>query len=131
MALLVSESKNASRSAGRIETGVPAERTDGGPAGTPAWVKLVRSGPQVEVFQSDNGLTWTSIGTAPIATSGEVYVANTGSPKTPASRRGPVIDNLSIEPASILPRRLTLPPLVSLTWPIWGNVPHHAPAPSP
>ena len=86
----------------RIEIGAAIERTDAGPGGTPAstpartdrapgapastpartdrapgapaWVKLVRRGTQVEVFRSDDGQAWTSIGSAKLETAGEVYV---------------------------------------------------------
>jgi hypothetical protein len=115
--LLVSET-NGYAWTRRGETGLP-ERTDGGRAGTPAWVKLVRSGTQVEVFRSDDGLTWTSIGTAPIASSVEVYVGLAISGGSAGVEARAVLDHVSVESAGVpaLPLPLTLPPLVSLTSP--------------
>ena len=77
VALLVSESDGYAFDR-RTETGVPAERTDGGPAGIPAWVKLVRRGPQVEVFRSDDGAGVDVHRDRAIAASGEVYVGTCG-----------------------------------------------------
>ena len=104
----------------RTEIGAASEPADGGPGGIPAWVKLARRGPEVEVFRSSDGVTWTSIGTASIGTS-EVYaglaVSSEGADATA------VLDQVSIEAAAdltagLLPG-LNLPPLVTLTSP--GN----------
>jgi len=106
----------------RTETGAASERTDGGPAGVPSWVKLVRRGPEVEVFRSSDGLTWTSIATSPIAASGDVYAGLAVSSGTAEATA--VLDQVSIGPAGspdalTLPILPNLPPVVTLTSP--GN----------
>jgi hypothetical protein len=116
----------------RTETGASSERTDGGPGGIPAWVKLVRRGPEVEVFRSSDGSAWTSIGTTSIATGGDVYVglavssetAGTSSPARTAEATA-VLDDVSITSAAdssgSLTSLLNLPPIVALTSPTTGG----------
>ena len=58
----------------RDQIGEWSEHTDGGPGGAPGWVRLVRRGNTVEAFRSNDGLTWTSMGSTELVIDGQVYV---------------------------------------------------------
>lgn len=58
----------------RSSTGGSTTRTEG-PAGTaPVWLRLVRKGSQFTGYQSSNGTSWTTTGSATISMTASVYV---------------------------------------------------------
>ena len=45
----------------RTSTGRSTSLADTGAAGTPVWVRLVRTGSTITAYRSDNGTTWTRV----------------------------------------------------------------------
>lgn len=58
----------------RTATGGVSENTSGGAATAPRWVRVVRGGSTFTGYQSADGLTWTTIGSATITMTAGVYI---------------------------------------------------------
>ncbi len=58
----------------RTTTGGSSEHTAGGGYSAPYWVRMVRSGDTFTSYESDNGTSWTEIGSASISMSTNVYI---------------------------------------------------------
>ena len=105
----------------RRETGSESEHADGGAGSAPGWVRLVRSGSTFEAFQSSDGQTWTSIGSAEITMSDQVYVGLGVVSQATYTESMAVFDQFSAGAATpsgtILPN---LPPTVTLVTPLNG-----------
>jgi regulation of enolase protein 1 (concanavalin A-like superfamily) len=95
----------------------PGDVTQPGPVGAvgaPAWVRLVRQGSTVTGFQSNDGVTWTAVGTATLAPA-TLYVGLEVTSHDPAQAATAVFDSVTVRVPS--PNQ---PPTVSLTAPANG-----------
>ena len=95
----------------------PGALTQPGPVGTvgaPYWVRLVRRGSTVTGFQSSDGVTWTAVGTATMATA-TLYVGLEVTSHNPAQAATAVFDNVTVRVPSA-----NQAPTVSLTTPANG-----------
>jgi regulation of enolase protein 1 (concanavalin A-like superfamily) len=102
----------------RVDTGGLTQSTSGTAGVPPGWVRLVRTGSQIEAFQSPDGTSWTSLGVDTIPMAETVYVGLATTSHDATSATDAVIDSLTIKPAGGL---LNLPPLVALTAPLDGS----------
>ena len=102
----------------RVETDGFSDHTAGSAGAAPGWVRLVRTGPQLEAFQSADGTNWVSIGSEAIPMADTVYVGiATTSHRTDRATQA-VVDNLKvITPGSTA----NGPPVVALTSPPDGS----------
>ncbi|HEX5473235.1 MAG TPA: Ig-like domain-containing protein [Vicinamibacterales bacterium] len=100
----------------RVDTNGTSESTDGGDGGAPGWVRLVRSGAQLQAFRSADGKNWTSMGTDAISMADTVYVGIAVTSHSDASTRA-VVDSYAMTQASTTQNR---PPSVTLTSPADG-----------
>jgi regulation of enolase protein 1 (concanavalin A-like superfamily) len=100
----------------RLTTGAVTQPGPVGPAGAPAWVRLTRRGSTVTGFQSNDGVTWTAVGTATMATA-TLYVGLEVTSHDPAQAATAVFDNVTVTTSLS-----NLAPLVSLTAPAAGAV---------
>jgi hypothetical protein len=103
----------------RVADDAWTEHTDGGPATTPAWVRLIRRGTHFEAFQSTDRLTWTSMGSIEIAMNDAVYVGLAVTSRNQGATTTVVLDDLGIGPID----DLTLPnlaPTVTIITPVDG-----------
>ncbi len=66
--------------------------------GAPVWLKLVRSGSTFTSYQSDDGVTWTMIGTTTINMGQTIYVGLVGTAKNSSTTNTIMFDNVSITP---------------------------------
>lgn len=58
----------------RTTAGAATTHTSGGPGAPPRWVRLVRSGNQFTGYRSNDGASWTVVGTVTVALPANVYV---------------------------------------------------------
>ena len=58
----------------RVATGGLSTNTSGGAGTAPAWVKLERRGNAISAYRSDDGITWTFVGSDTFAMAADVYV---------------------------------------------------------
>jgi regulation of enolase protein 1 (concanavalin A-like superfamily) len=103
---LTAESRHAfagmSRSNGylferREQAGASSEHIDGGPGTASGWVRLARAGHRVEAFRSDDGLIWTSMGSAQLVMKQEVYVGLAAASHDTGATATVVLDGVSID----------------------------------
>ncbi len=86
----------------------------------PAWVRLVRTGSQIEAFRSADGTTWTSMGIDAVPMAGTVYVGiATTSHNTTAATKA-VLSGFKATGGGATPPPANQPPTVSLTAPASG-----------
>ena len=105
----------------RTETGWVSEHADGGAGSAPGWVRLVRRGSTFEAFQSSDGQTWTSMGSAEITMSDQVYVGLAVVSQAPYTESTAVFDQFSAAtPSGTIGGLPNLPPTVTLVTPING-----------
>jgi len=102
----------------RVDTGGFSEHTAGTAGAPPGWVRLVRTGAQIEAFQSLDGTKWTSIGTDAIPMADTVYVGIATTSHNAAAATDVVVDNFTVTPLGSAPNQ---PPLVALTSPADGT----------
>jgi hypothetical protein len=57
----------------RASTGATTTYLGGGPQASPGWLKIVRSGSRVYVYDSPDGVTWTAHGSVTFPT-GSAYI---------------------------------------------------------
>jgi hypothetical protein len=100
----------------RADTGALSDSTAGPEMGRPGWVRLVRSGSQIQSFYSANGTSWTSMGVDAIPMADTVYVGLAVTSHRTNRATTAVLDNLRVTRSGAASNR---PPLVALTAP--GN----------
>ena len=98
----------------RLTTGALTQPGPVGSVGAPYWVRLARRGSTVTGYQSSDGVTWTTVGTATMATA-TMYVGLEVTSHNPAQAATAVFDNVTV---STSPSNLA--PTVSLTAPASG-----------
>ena len=104
----------------RTETGVESEHADGGAGSAPGWVRLVRRGSTFEAFQSSDGQTWTSMGSAEITMRDQIYVGLGVASRAAYTESTAVFDQFSAAvTGSEIGGLPNLPPTVTLVTP--GN----------
>ncbi len=102
----------------RVDAGGFSDHTAGPSGALPGWVRLVRTGSQVEAFQSSDGTNWRSMGSDAVPMAATVYVGiATTSHKTTVATDA-VLDNFKVTPLGSTPNQA---PLVSLTAPAGGT----------
>ena len=101
----------------RADTGGLSDSTSGPDAGRPGWVRLVRSGSQIESFYSANGTSWTSMGVDAIPMADTVYVGLAVTSHRTTRSTTAVFDNLKVTKSGAASNQ---PPLVALTAPADG-----------
>ncbi len=84
----------------RVDPGATTARTTGSAAVPPEWVRLVRTGATIEAFSSDDGVTWTSIGSDAIPMADSVYVGIATTSHNAGAATDAVLDHVTITPAS-------------------------------
>ena len=90
-----------------------------GPAGqAPGWVRLVRTGPQIQAFYSADGKAWTSIGTDAIPMADTVYVGIATTSHKTSQATDVTLDSLTITPAGSSSNQ---PPQAAITSPADGS----------
>src|SRR5262245_17212438 len=103
----------------RPDTGGVSENT-AGPAGTPpGWVRLVRTGTQIEAFQSADGKTWRWMGTDAIPMADTVYVGIATTSHKANQATDAVLDSLTITSLGSSPNQ---PPQAAITSPTDGSI---------
>jgi len=103
----------------RIDQGGYTDAAPGGAGLPPGWVRLVRTGLQVQAFRSADGQNWTSMGTDTVPMSDSVYVGLAVTSHATGSATTAVIDSVKVTPTSAT---VNQPPAVSLTAPASGAV---------
>lgn len=101
----------------RVDPGGYSDHTAGPAASTPGWVRLVRTGSQIDAYQSADGVTWTAMGSDAIPMAAAVYVGIATTSHNVTTATDAVVDNLSIKAASGAANQ---PPTVTLTAPASG-----------
>ena len=114
----------------RIDPGGFSNSISGVTGAAPGWVRLVRTGSQIEAFRSTNGTSWTSMGVDVVPMVATVYVgiATTSHNTTVATKA--VLTNLKLTAATAPVPPSNQPPTVSLTAPANGAT-YSAPASIP
>ena len=103
----------------RPDTGGLSENTAGPAGAPPGWVRLVRTGPQVEAFYSRDGKAWTSMGIDAIPMADTVYVGIATTSHKANQATDAVLDNLSITSLGSTPNQ---PPQAAITSPTDGSI---------
>src|SRR5262245_47483364 len=103
----------------RPDTGGLSENTAGSAGTAPGWVRLVRTGTQVEAFQSADGKTWKSMGTDAIPMADTVYVGIATTCHKANQATDAVLDSLSITSLGSSPNQ---PPQAAITSPADGSI---------
>jgi regulation of enolase protein 1 (concanavalin A-like superfamily) len=102
----------------RADTGGLTAHT-AGPAGVPpGWVRLVRTGTQIEAFRSQDGTTWQSMGTDAIPMTDSVFVGIATTSHNASTATDAVIDSFKVTPIVAAPNQA---PVVALTAPTTGT----------
>jgi regulation of enolase protein 1 (concanavalin A-like superfamily) len=101
----------------RADTGGLSDSTIGPGAGRPGWVRLVRSGSQIESFYSANGTSWTSMGVDAIPMADAVYVGLAVTSHRTTRATTAIFDNLRVTKSGTASNQS---PLVALTAPAHG-----------
>jgi regulation of enolase protein 1 (concanavalin A-like superfamily) len=102
----------------RPDTGGLSVHTSGPAGAPPGWVRLVRTGTQIEAFRSLDGTNWTSMGTDAIPMASTVYVGLATTSHNTAAATDAVFDNFTVKPVTAAPNQ---PPIVALTAPAGGT----------
>ncbi len=103
----------------RPDTGGLSENTSGPAGAPPGWVRLVRTGPQIEAFKSADGKTWTSMGTDAIPMADNVFVGIATTSHKANMATDAVLDNVSITALGSSPNQ---PPQAAITSPADGSI---------
>jgi regulation of enolase protein 1 (concanavalin A-like superfamily) len=90
----------------RDQVGGWSVHSEGGPGSAPGWLRLVRSGNNVEAFRSNDGLTWTAMGSAELAMDQQVYVGLAVASHDAATTTA-VIDAVGVTPIAAVPTSTT------------------------
>jgi regulation of enolase protein 1 (concanavalin A-like superfamily) len=101
----------------RLDTGGLAAYSSGGSGIAPAWVRLKRTGYQIQAYRSTDGGSWTSIGVQTIPMADTVYVGLAVTSHDATALTSAVIDQLKITATSATTNQ---PPAVTLTSPANG-----------
>ncbi|MEO8520456.1 MAG: Ig-like domain-containing protein [Acidobacteriota bacterium] len=101
----------------RVDPGNYSDHTAGPAASTPGWVRLVRTGSQIDAYQSVDGVKWTAMGSDAIPMAATVYVGIATTSHNATTPTDAMVDNLSIKAASGPGNQL---PQVSITAPANG-----------
>ena len=111
----------------RIDPGGFSNSVSGVTGVAPGWVRLVRTGSQIEAFRSTNGTSWISMGVDVVPMVATVYVgiATTSHKATVATKA--VLTNLKVTAATAPVPPSNQPPTISLTAPANGAT-YSAPA---
>jgi regulation of enolase protein 1 (concanavalin A-like superfamily) len=102
----------------RLDTGGAVDNLPGDAGTAPGWVRLVRTGQTFEGFSSDDGLTWTSMGTQTVAMIDTVYVGLAVTSHSTSRAATATFDGVNMTPAGAAPNQ---PPTVTLTAPASGS----------
>jgi regulation of enolase protein 1 (concanavalin A-like superfamily) len=92
--------------------------TSGGAGVAPAWVKLERRGSAITSFRSNDGVTWTMVGSQTLTLPSTFYVGLAVTGNNTAARATALFTNVSVVAAS---GSANTPPTVSLTSPTAGS----------
>ena len=84
----------------RVSTGGYSDHTDGPKGAAPGWVRLVRTGSQVEAFQSSDGTTWTSMGSDAVPMADPVYVGIATTSHNATRATDAVLDSFTLTTAA-------------------------------
>jgi hypothetical protein len=103
----------------RLETNGISANTNGGLGAAPGWVRLVRSGDRFDGYRSDDGQTWTLIGSDNVSMPPEVYIGLAVTSHNPTSATVATIDQVTLTQTAAPPPP-NQPPSVSLTAPSNG-----------
>lgn len=110
----------------RIDPGGFSNSISGVTGVAPGWVRLVRTGSQIEAFRSTNGTTWTSMGVDVVPMVATVYVGIATTSHNVSVATKAVLTNLKLTAAASAPPT-NQAPTVSLTSPASGAT-YSAPA---
>ncbi|HEX8523355.1 MAG TPA: NPCBM/NEW2 domain-containing protein [Tepidisphaeraceae bacterium] len=69
----------------------------------PEWFKLVRAGSTFTAYQSENGSTWTSMGSISITMGSTIYVGLVGTAKNTTTTNTIKFDNVALQPVNVVP----------------------------
>ncbi len=83
----------------QLAAGLAATTTTIGSGGMPAWLKLVRQGVLVSLYQSTNGTTWTLLATEAVDLPASIYIGWAVARSTASSLLA-VLDNVRLSAAS-------------------------------
>jgi regulation of enolase protein 1 (concanavalin A-like superfamily) len=101
----------------RIDPGGTTAHTEGPPSATPAWLRLVRTGPQLDAFSSTDGTTWSPIGSDVVPMADTVYVGIATTSHDSRTATDAVLDNFVVKAVG----QTNQPPIVNLTGPADGT----------
>jgi regulation of enolase protein 1 (concanavalin A-like superfamily) len=101
----------------RPDVGAKTQKKSGPSGGTPQWVRLVRKGTSFTSYQSNNGTTWSTIGTANIPMGTTAYVGIAVTSDVPTSATTVVVDSFKVVQAGSPANK---PPTVILSAPANG-----------
>lgn len=80
----------------RADTGGPSATTAGGAGVAPGWVRIVRTGTQIDAYRSPDGVTWTLMGSDTVAMGSNVYVGLAVSSHVPGVLATAMFDTVTI-----------------------------------
>ncbi len=99
----------------RPVSGGASSGTAGALVAPPQWVKLTRSGNTVTAFESANGTTWTTVGTATIALPATAFVGLAVSSHSTTTRATATFDQVSVGPPPPTAGDVPVPDVVGRT----------------
>jgi regulation of enolase protein 1 (concanavalin A-like superfamily) len=101
----------------RADAGGLSASTAGGSGQAPGWVRVVRTGTQIDAYRSADGATWTLMGSDTITMGASVYVGLVVSSHVTGTLADGVFDNVKITQTGT---GTNVPPTVTLTAPASG-----------
>lgn len=106
----------------RIDPNGFTDAATGVTGAAPGWVRLVRSGSQIEAFRSANGTTWISLGVDVVPMADSVYVGIATTSHTTSATTKAVLDTLRVTATATPPPPppTNQLPVVTLTGPASG-----------
>jgi hypothetical protein len=99
----------------RLNPGAMTNYTSGGNEPAPKWLKLLRAGNSVSAYKSNDGASWTLIGTDTINMSAQVYIG-----MAVTSHNNPVLCEAMLDNVTVRILGRNIPPTVNLTSPANG-----------
>ena len=102
----------------RIDPGGISQNTAGWARTPPGWVRLVRTGTQIDAYQSTDGSTWTLIGTDAVPMVDTVYVGIAATSHNTSVATDAVVDSFKVTQGASTTNQ---PPTVAITSPTGGS----------
>ena len=106
----------------RLSPGASTTFTSGGNETAPKWLRLSRAGNTFSAYKSNDGVTWTLIGTDTIGMTSQVFIG-----MAVTSHNNPVLCDASLDNVRVTTSGGNAPPTVSITAPANGAT-YNAPA---